>query len=297
MGDVRQPSDRPTHLPNPIHYCPENDERTIEIEDGSTGGFHLELSVSALSTTPGDGIVTPHSVTAIGGAKIYLSYRDRLYSLFKPDWTYPIDYCINHVENNVAIIVANVPILRGLVTRWVFNFRTKATPMEREFRNEWQWNSSSNSSTFTRITRRKRVAQKIMPCIQDDFSSSLARSRDMRDPDYPPRIITTDYRKNRSYKSKSRKSRRNSTEKSYETADSCEKGDMLETVRSIGSLGSAPTLVDTKDMDWKSFGEPGSPTTLTGPRRMSSPMLSPISPLAPCLVREVDEDDEIYPFP
>jgi chromatin remodeling complex protein RSC6 len=169
--------------------------------------------------------------------------------------------------------------------------------MEREFRNEWQWNTSSNSSTFTRVTRRNRVAQKIMPCIQDDFSSSLARSCDIRDPDYPPRIITTDYRKNRAYKSKSRKSRRNSTEKSYETADSCEKGDMLERVRSIGSLGSAPTLVDTRDMDWKSFGEPVSPTTIASARRPSSPTLSPISPLAPCLVREVDEEDEIYPFP
>jgi hypothetical protein len=75
------------------------------------------------------------AVTAIGAAKIFLSYRDRLYTLYQPDWTYPIDYCINHIENNVAIIVANIPILRGLVTRWVFNFRTKATPMEREREN------------------------------------------------------------------------------------------------------------------------------------------------------------------
>lgn len=72
---------------------------------------------------------------------------------------------------------------------------------------------------------------------------------------------------------------------------------MLETVRSIGSLGSAPTLVDTKDMDWKIFGEPGSPTTLASPRRISSPTMSPISPLAPCLLRDVEDDDEIYPFP
>jgi len=232
------------------------------------------------------------AVTGIGAAKIYLSYRDRLYSLFKPDWTYPIDYCINHIENNVAIIVANVPILRGLVTRWVFNFKTKATPIEREFRNDWQW--SSNSSTFTRVAKRNKFAQKILPCIEDDFSSSLARSRDVQDKDYPPKIVTNDYRKNRSLKShnKSRKqSRRNSLER-FENAGCMEKGDGLETVRSMGSLGSAPTLVEG-NLDWRN--PDGSPMSYA--RRVSSPTLSPITPLAPCLVREVDDDDEIYPYP
>ncbi|KAF2748971.1 hypothetical protein M011DRAFT_457083 [Sporormia fimetaria CBS 119925] len=251
------------------------------------------------------------AVTAIGAAKIYLQYRDRLYTLFQPDWTYPIDYCINHIENNVAIIVANVPILRGLVTRWVFNFRTKATPVEREAacNSDWQWNSSANSSAFTRVARRHRIAQKILPCIQDDFSSSLARSGDFyndpkspSNPNYPARIIT----KPRTHKSKPGKSkvRRNSTPDTvFASSDSCEKGDMLETVRSIGSLGSAPTLVDSKELDWKRFSDPGSPTMQISPsRRISSPMMSPISPLAPCVVREVDEDDEdaddgIYPFP
>jgi hypothetical protein len=178
--------------------------------------------------------------------------------------------------------------------------------MEREFRSDWQWNSSTNSSTFTRVGRvakKNRIAQKIMPCINEDFSSTLDKgAREEKEVDYPPKIITTDYRKNRSYKS--RKSRRNSTDHTYESADSCEKGDMLETVRSIGSLGSAPTLVDSKEIDWKSFGEPGSPTTLGSPRdytrRVSSPTLSPISPLAPCLLRDRKDsrdDDEIYPFP
>lgn len=169
--------------------------------------------------------------------------------------------------------------------------------MERELRSDWQWSSSGNSSQFTRVARRHRIAQKIMPCIDDDFSSSLARSHDVRDPEKPPRIVTTDYRKDRSYKSKARKSRRNSMDRSYETADSCEKGDMLETVRSIGSLGSAPTLVDSREIDWKSFGEPGSPTSFSSPRRVSSPTMSPITPLDPCLLREVEDEDEIYPFP
>ncbi|KAF2798511.1 hypothetical protein K505DRAFT_267461 [Melanomma pulvis-pyrius CBS 109.77] len=232
------------------------------------------------------------AVTAIGAAKIYLSYRDRLFTLFKPDWTYPIDFCINHIENNVAIIVANIPIMRGLVTRWVFNFKTKATPIERDFRSDWQW-SSSNSSTFTRVARRHRIAKKILPCIEQDFSfsSSLARSKDIREPNYPPKIVTTDYRKNRSYKS--RKSRRNSLDKRYESADSCEKGDALDTVRSMASLGSAPTLVESREMQWRlSDG-----SLMSTSRRMSSPTLSPITPLTPCILRRIEDDDEIYPYP
>ena len=34
------------------------------------------------------------------------------------DWTYPIDFCINHIENNVAILVACLPTYRGLFTHW-----------------------------------------------------------------------------------------------------------------------------------------------------------------------------------
>jgi len=249
------------------------------------------------------------AVTAIGAAKIYLSYRDRLYTLFNPDWTYPIDYCINHIENNVAIIVANIPILRGLVTRWIFNFRTKATPIDREFRGDWQQQQQqqqprkSDASDFSRYTRKNRVVQKIFPCIQDDFSSSLA-SRSKGDlsskvdcrPDFPPRICTTGeqrYQK-RSYFPRSR---RNSLDR-YSTADSCEKGDILETVRSVGSLGSAPTLVESKDAytEWKSMDSP----TLSPTARFSTQTLCPIAPLTPARLRGIEDDevdDEIYPYP
>ncbi|KAF1944205.1 hypothetical protein EJ02DRAFT_442724 [Clathrospora elynae] len=242
------------------------------------------------------------AVTAIGAAKIYLSYRDRLYTLFKPDWTYPIDYCINHIENNVAIIVANIPILRGLVTRWIFNFRTKATPMERELRGDWQWNSSK-SSDIGRYARKNCVVQKIFPCIQDDFSSSLA-SRSKGDttieyrPEFPPRIMTnSEQRQKRSYFPRSR---RNSLDR-YDTSNSCEKGDMLGTVRSVGSLGSAPTLVETKEMGmgWKSMDLDSPPLSPT--RRFSSATPSPITPLSPVRLNlrgiEDDEHDEIYPYP
>ncbi|CAN9133707.1 unnamed protein product [Alternaria alternata] len=245
-------------------------------------------------------------VTAIGAAKIYLSYRDRLYTLFNPDWTYPIDYCINHIENNVAIIVANIPILRGLVTRWIFNFRTKATPMEREFRGDWQHSNRSSSSDISRYTRKNRVVQKILPCIQDDFSSSLA-TRSKGDvsirgecrQDFPPRVVTTGELRHQK-RSYFPRSRRNSLDR-YETADSCEKGDLLETVRSVGSLGSAPTLVESKDVGagWKSMDSPTlSPTTPT--IRFSNSTLSPIAPLTPARLRGIEDgedDDEIYPYP
>ncbi|KAF2712032.1 hypothetical protein K504DRAFT_531187 [Pleomassaria siparia CBS 279.74] len=241
------------------------------------------------------------AVTAIGGAKIYLSYRDRLYSQFNPDWTYPIDFCINHIENSVAIIVANIPIMRGLVTRWVFNFKTKATPIERDVRSDWQW-SSSNSSTFTRVARRHRIVKKILPCIEQDFSfsSSLGGSKHIREPDYPAKIATRDYRKERSYKSKSRRSQRNSLDRRFESADSCERGNELDTVRSIGSLGSAPTLVESREIGWRlSDG-----SLMSTSRRMSSPTLSPtlspITPLTPCVLRRIDDeddDDRIYPYP
>jgi hypothetical protein len=245
------------------------------------------------------------AVTSIGAAKIYLTYRDRLYFLYKPDWTYPIDFCINHIENNVAIIVANIPILRGLVTRWVFNFRTKATPLEREreIQSNWQWNTS-NSSDLSRYARGNRVVKKVFPCIQDDFSSSLG-SRDVRTPltqqrpNFPPRLITnSDYRKKTSYFPRSR---RNSLDR-YQTADSCEKGDVLETVRSVGSLGSAPTLVESKDMEarWKSMDldtPPLSPARSS--RRFSTATLtSPITPVAPARLRGIEDkgnDDDIYP--
>lgn len=257
------------------------------------------------------------AVTGIGGAKIYLSYRDRLYTLYKPDWTYPIDFCINHIENNVAIIVANIPILRGLVTRWVFNFRTKATPHEREFRGNWQWNTSDSSDLGQYPgSSKNRVVRKILPCIQDDFSSSLATrsGRDARSqhnggpprlpkPEFPPRLITIgDLRRKTSYFPRSR---RNSLDR-YSTADSCEKGDVLETVRSVGSIGTAPTLVESKEygMRWKSMDLDSPPLSpARSSRRFSAATLtqSPITPIAPCKLKGIeddsDEDDEISRYP
>ncbi|KAF1978197.1 hypothetical protein BU23DRAFT_525926 [Bimuria novae-zelandiae CBS 107.79] len=261
------------------------------------------------------------AVTGIGAAKIYLTYRDRLFKSYKTDWTYPIDYCINHIENNVAIIIANIPILRGLVTRWVFNFKTKATPMDREFRSDWQW-SGSNASTVTRVaSRRQRILNKIIPCLTDEFSSSLAISGDFRGPAKAARVAPAVlHKKSRSFNPRSRRpSRRNSLDR-YEQADRCEKGDVLETVTSIGS---APTVVeDHKEVEWRlseatmmsSPGRTSESTLIASPRRASeatfmssprrpsaatlSPTLSPITPLGPVLLlREEEDEDEILRYP
>lgn len=230
---------------------------------------------------------------------------------------------MNHIENNVAIIVANIPILRGLVTRWVFNFRTKATPMERDFRSDWQW-STSTSSTVTRVaSRRTKFLHKIIPCIDTDFSSSLARSNEHTDLVKPARIAPAVLHKRRSsLKCRSRKqSRRNSIDR-YEEANCLEKGDVLERVTSVGSLESDPTLIGSpKEVEWR-FSEATmmsaprrtSETTLisnhrraseatfmSSPRRVSGatlgPPLSPISPLGPVLLREVEDEDEILRYP
>lgn len=220
--------------------------------------------------------------------------------------------------------MANIPILRGLVTRWVFNFKTKATPMEREFRSDWQW-SNSNSSTITHVpSRKRRFLNKILPCLTDDFSSSLARSDDFMDSgkqgNLKPAVLR---KKSRSSKPRSHKpSRRNSMDR-FETADCLEKGNALETVTSVGSLERATTLVDShKDsIEWRlseatmasrprrpseaTFAShprrtSETPLLITSPRRISnatmSPVLSPIVPLSPVLLREEEGEDEILRY-
>jgi len=195
----------------------------------------------------------------------------------------------------VAIIVANIPILRGLVTRWIFDFRTKSTPLEREAHEAREnckaWDTQS-SSEASRYKKRARVVQKLFPCIQDDFSSSLAsHGTGEIKPDYPPRVATP---QKRSYFPRSR---RNSLDR-YEQASSCEKGDLLETVCSVGSLGSAPTLVDEKSsgVRWKSMDLESPPLS---PIRYSGTTLSPITPLTPLRLRGVEdvEDEAIYSYP
>jgi hypothetical protein len=109
----------------------------------------------------------------------------------------------------------------------------------------------------------------------------------------------------------------------YDKAGCCEKGDVLETVASIGSLGSEPTLVENhKEVEWRlseitaiSSPRRASETTLipsprraseatfmSSPRRVSgatlSPTLSPITPLNPVLLlKEEDDEDEILRYP
>ena len=88
LGHLRQLAHRSPHLPDPIHHCSTNDECPTTIKIGGVGRLHFQSSVR--TTVPVKLVRhanNAHSVTAIGGAKIYLSYRDRLYSLFQPDWT------------------------------------------------------------------------------------------------------------------------------------------------------------------------------------------------------------------
>ena len=62
-----------------------------------------------------DGI---HSVTAMAAVRLKLNFESMLYKKSSFDWTYTIIYCLNHTENNAAIIVACIPLLRSLFPGW-----------------------------------------------------------------------------------------------------------------------------------------------------------------------------------
>lgn len=212
------------------------------------------------------------AVTAIGGAKIYLSYRDRLYNLYVPDWTYPIDYCINHIENNVAIIVANIPILRGLVTRWVFNFRCeKVVPTERKERPIPLRKLSKLSDKAIQKVHRNPLMRRLLPCF-DDFSSSLATlERSKQRPERSPSgtFTTLAQSEHRERKLSAYLSRSHRSDTGYASTDSTEKGKVRETVTSIGS---APTLIGSANRESKQWDS----SVLHAKR--SSPTLRPVEP-------------------
>lgn len=70
---------------------------------------------------------------------------------------------------------------------------------------------------------------------------------------------------------------------------------MLETVCSVGSYGTAPTLVESKDGRWKSMeleSPPLSPTALLERRVSGATLMSPVTPLTPCRLRGIEDGDE-----
>lgn len=54
----------------------------------------------------------------MAAVRLKLTFQRMLYHKTKSDWTYTIIYCLNHAENNAAIIVACIPLLRSLVPGW-----------------------------------------------------------------------------------------------------------------------------------------------------------------------------------
>ena len=54
----------------------------------------------------------------MAAVRLKLNFHRMLYHETKSDWTYTIVYCLNHAENNAAIIVACIPLLRSLVPGW-----------------------------------------------------------------------------------------------------------------------------------------------------------------------------------
>ncbi|KAJ4331217.1 hypothetical protein N0V87_009344 [Didymella glomerata] len=241
------------------------------------------------------------AVTGIGAAKIYLSYRDRLYTLYVPDWTYPIDYCINHIENNVAIIVANIPILRGLVTRWVFNFRSAEPPTERAARPTPQHRKSSLSDRAHRRVTKNPIMRRLLPCI-DDFSSSLATPERSKQRPGSHRPLSGTFttlalshsetsRKLSTYLSRSA-SRRSST--GYESGGSLDKAPRA----TVTSIGSAPTLIGSPNREsavWDAsvlHAKPSSPTLRPAEPFGNMEPLSEMQPLEQVRLRSALDGEE-----
>lgn len=60
------------------------------------------------------------SVTALGAYRLYVMWSFMLYNSWgsSSDWTWDIKWCLNHAENNLAIMFACVPTLRALIVSW-----------------------------------------------------------------------------------------------------------------------------------------------------------------------------------
>lgn len=66
--------------------------------------------------------------------------------------------------------MANVPILRGLVTRWVLNFKPPGQPKEQDSRisqHYKSYNSTEFSREFAGVTRKERFIQRFLLCEKD----------------------------------------------------------------------------------------------------------------------------------
>src|SRR5690349_22090448 len=78
----------------------------------------------------------------MAAVRLKLNFYSMLFHINDKDWTYTIIYCLNHAENNVAIIVACVPPVRGLLISWASG--------KDEERTQAQWNSGNTSDNHLR---------------------------------------------------------------------------------------------------------------------------------------------------
>src|SRR5690606_35444231 len=57
--------------------------------------------------------------TALGAWRLAVSYETVLFNKNVRDWTYNIDWCLNHAEANVAIMAACMPAVHHFFSNWV----------------------------------------------------------------------------------------------------------------------------------------------------------------------------------
>lgn len=72
----------------------------------------------------------------MAAVRLKLNFQSMLYHKGSSDWTYTIIYCLNHAENNAAIVVACIPMLRSLVPGWTSNG-------DRESETSWKPNNGN----------------------------------------------------------------------------------------------------------------------------------------------------------
>ncbi|OAL51195.1 hypothetical protein IQ07DRAFT_565608 [Pyrenochaeta sp. DS3sAY3a] len=110
------------------------------------------------------------AVTGIGAAKIYVSVDDRLFAKVKADWTHNINYVMSHIENCVAIIMANIPVLRGLITQWFPTLRGQP--------DSYQDRGDRSGSTLSADAKPNIFVRKLFPGIRDKFHIEMAVRRE-----------------------------------------------------------------------------------------------------------------------
>lgn len=91
--------------------------------------------------------------TGIAVARFAQELEHQLYKVDVPDWTYTIRFTLHHAENNVAIMLACMPMIRTLVLQW--------------HKTNWSHQSPDSSDTINR-RRIQRDSIMLQSWVEED---------------------------------------------------------------------------------------------------------------------------------